>query len=409
MPHGDELPSIASPAGAAPAASLAARYVAVRRQSEALAAPLSAEDQTIQSMLDVSPTKWHLAHTSWFFETFVLQPHIAAYRIFDARFAVLFNSYYNGVGEQYPRARRGLISRPGVDEVLAYRRHVDAAMIDLLTAAPPSDLAGIIELGLNHEQQHQELMVMDIKHVLSINPALPAYGDKAETTAVPADLEWLSAPGGLYETGHVGAGFVFDNERPRHRNWAEPFDLANRLVTNGEFLQFMRDGGYSRADLWLSDGWTTVNTRSWQAPLYWIQNGDDWSVFTLAGPVPVDADKPVCHVSLYEAAAFAKWAGRRLQTEAEWEIAATLFPGEKRQWFGQVWQWTASAYAAYPGYREPAGAIGEYNGKFMANQMVLRGSCCATPAGHARTAYRNFFPADARWPYAGIRLAKDAP
>ncbi|TXL74342.1 ergothioneine biosynthesis protein EgtB [Vineibacter terrae] len=412
------------------AAALAARFVAIRRFSERLAAPLSPEDQTVQSMPDASPTKWHLAHTTWFFETFILARFDGDYQPFDPRYGYLFNSYYEAVGARHPRPQRGLLSRPGVDEILAYRRHVDRAMGELMARAEgkaDAALCDLLELGLNHEQQHQELILMDIKHVLSVNPLRPAYQParpRAETPIWP--MRWLRHGGGLVEVGHAGHGFAFDNEGPRHRVWLEPFALATRLVTCAEFLQFIEDDGYRRPEFWLSEGWATINARGWTAPLYWEDVGGRWHVFTLSGQRPVAMDEPVCHVSFFEAAAYAKWAGKRLPTEAEWEQAAAtlklrgnladtgvLHPmpaadrGGMQQMVGDAWEWTASPYVAYPRYREPEGAIGEYNGKFMANQMVLRGGAAVTPPGHLRITYRNFFPPDTRWMFSGIRLAED--
>ena len=401
------------------------RFLSVRRLTEALARPLSPEDQTVQSMPDASPTKWHLAHTTWFFETFVLKLHRTDYRAFDPAYEYLFNSYYEAVGPRHPRPQRGMVTRPGVAEILAYRRHVTRAMAELLESESAS-AADIVELGLHHEQQHQELILMDIKHLLSLNPMCPVYAAEAgvpEPATTP--LRWLDFEGGLVEIGHAGAGFAFDNEGPRHRTWIDPFALATRLVTSGEYTAFIHDGGYRRPEFWLSAGWECVNQRGWQAPLYWQPDGAGWAVFTLAGLRQVRGDEPVCHVSLYEAAAFAKWAGKRLPREVEWEIAAACVAldgnlmedghyhplpahGEGlAQMIGDVWEWAASPYIAYPGYREPPGAIGEYNGKFMANQMVLRGGCVATPRHHIRTTYRNFFPPDARWMFGGIRLAED--
>jgi ergothioneine biosynthesis protein EgtB len=411
-------------------ADSAARFAAIRAFSERLAAPLSPEDQTVQSMPDVSPTKWHLAHTTWFFETFILQRFESAYRPFDPDYNYLFNSYYESVGARHPRPQRGLLSRPGVGDIMAYRRHVDGAMTALLSrdaSARDEGLNALLDLGLNHEQQHQELILMDIKHVLSVNPLLPAYQRAAPRTEGPvAPVDWIGFDGGLVGIGHDGAGFAFDNEGPRHRVWLEPFALASRLVTAGEYLQFIADDGYRRPEFWLSEGWAAVNARSWTAPLYWQEIDGSWHVFTLSGLQPVARDEPVCHVGFYEAAAYAKWAGKRLASEAEWEHAAAAValrgnfadtgalhplpapdaPG-LQQMIGDVWEWTASPYVAYPRYREPAGAIGEYNGKFMANQMVLRGGAAVTPPGHVRITYRNFFPPDARWMFGGIRLAED--
>jgi len=401
------------------------RFRRVRRQTEALAEPLSPEDQTIQSMPDASPTKWHLAHTTWFFETFLLKPQLAAYRPFNPAYDYLFNSYYEAIGPRHPRPQRGIVSRPGVEEILAYRRHVTGAMEELIESNR-SNSAELVELGLNHEQQHQELILMDIKHALSLNPLFPAYAPERMSAAPGSPLGWIDFEGGLVETGHAGEGFAFDNEGPRHRSWVDPFALATRLVTCGEYQAFIDDGGYRRPEFWLSAGWDVVKQRGWQAPLYW----DEDSVFTLAGLRARRAEEPVCHVSFYEAAAYAKWAGKRLPREEEWELAATdaapsgemvdgrmlddghLHPAPAQgdglvQMIGDVWEWTASPYVAYPGYREPPGAIGEYNGKFMANQVVLRGGCAATPRDHIRATYRNFFPPDARWMFGGIRLAED--
>jgi ergothioneine biosynthesis protein EgtB len=419
-----------TPHAPAPAGDLAARYRSVRALTEALRAPLTAEDCQAQSMDDASPTKWHLAHTSWFFETFVLATASASYRSFDSAFRVLFNSYYQQVGPQHPRPQRGLLTRPSLDDVLAYRAHVDDRLLELLAAGNgTSELLGpIIELGLHHEQQHQELLLTDAKHLLSLNPLRPAYrGTPRLRRAATAPLRWQSYAGGVREIGHDGHGFGFDNEQPRHAVVLAPFALATRLVTNGEFGEFIDDGGYARPDLWLSDGWTAVQSRAWQAPLYWERRDDAWWQFTLAGLRPLAPDEPVCHVSLYEADAYATWAGARLPTEAEWETAAAaarvdgnlldsgrLHPtvaggGDGiQQLFGDTWEWTRSAYGPYPGYRPPAGALGEYNGKFMCNQLVLRGGSCATPAAHIRASYRNFFPPEARWQFTGIRLARDA-
>jgi ergothioneine biosynthesis protein EgtB len=378
------------------------RFLSVRALSEQLAAPLSAEDQTVQSMPDASPTKWHLAHTTWFFETFLLRPHAGDYRVFDPAYEYLFNSYYEAVGPRHPRPQRGMITRPGVEEILAYRRHVTRAMVELIEQ-DCGDWHALLELGLNHEQQHQELILMDAKHMLSLNPLKPAYAS-ASISPISRNtrVSWIDFEGGLVEIGHAGNGFAFDNEGPRHRVWLDPFALATRPVSCGEYLAFMEDGGYRRPEFWLSAGWDCANQRGWQAPLYWEEGGDGWQVFTLAGLQPLQASEPVCHVSAFEAAAYAKWAGKRLPREQEWETGA-----DQLKQVGEIWEWTASPYIAYPGYREPAGAIGEYNGKFMANQMVLRGGCVATPSDHIRTTYRNFFPPDARWMFGGIRLAED--
>lgn len=377
-------------------------FLSVRRLTEQLAEPLSPEDQTVQSMPDASPTKWHLAHTTWFFETFVLRPHAQGYRVFDPAYEYLFNSYYEAVGPRHPRPQRGLISRPGVDEIMAYRRHVSDAMAELLDRGT-GDWPEVVELGLHHEQQHQELILMDAKHLLSLNPLRPAYRTAPPASVgEPVPLTWTAFEGGLTAIGHDGEGFAFDNEGPRHRVWLEPFALASRPVNCAEYLAFIDDGGYRRPELWLSAGWDCVKQREWQAPLYWEKMDGAWQVFTLSGLRALQPGDPVCHLSAYEAAAFAKWAGKRLPREAEWETGAGAVHG-----IGEVWEWTASPYIAYPGYREPAGAIGEYNGKFMANQMVLRGGCIATPAGHIRATYRNFFPPDARWMFGGIRLAED--
>lgn len=407
---------------------LLARYRHVRDTTERLAAPLHPEDQVVQSMPDVSPTKWHRAHVTWFFETFLLDEHLANYHEHHPQYRVLFNSYYEQIGERHPRPQRGLLSRPTVDEIATYRAHVDAAMTDFLSECSDPSLLQLVELGLHHEQQHQELLLMDIKHVLSINPLQPSYRiGSGERGLTPKPLKWIEFTGGLAEIGHPdGGGFSFDNEAPRHTTFLQPFALADRAVTNAEWLAFIDGGGYQRADLWLSDGWATVQANDWTAPLYW-RGVDPWSIFTLTGPQPVRLDEPVCHVSFYEADAYARWAGARLPTEAEWEVAAEsialhasanlldadhLHPGPApagdglRQMFGDVWEWTSSAYLGYPGYRPPEGAVGEYNGKFMSGQMVLRGGCAVTPPGHIRPTYRNFFPPYARWAFSGIRLAR---
>jgi len=402
-------PAVGTPHGSA---LLRERFLRTRALSVELAGPLTAEDCTVQSMPDVSPTKWHLAHVTWFFETFVLKPYETNFRPFHPAFEYLFNSYYNTVGEQYPRPRRGLLTRPSRDEVLDWRGDVDRRVLALLDelethAEPAAEALGLIELGLHHEQQHQELLLMDIKHVLSCNPLHPAYretGAGAATTSTP--LSWIDRPGGLVEIGKDGTGFCFDNERPRHPVALTAHRLATRPVTNDEFRRFVDDGGYRRPQLWLADGWQTAGEQRWQAPLYWIRRNGDWHEFTLAGLRPLDPHAPVCHVSWFEATAYAEWAGARLPAEAEWEAAAERQP--LAQLYGEVWEWTRSAYEPYPGYRPAAGAIGEYNGKFMCNHFVLRGGSWATPAGHVRPTYRNFFYPQQRWQFAGIRLAKDA-
>jgi ergothioneine biosynthesis protein EgtB len=362
-------------------------------------------------MPDVSPTKWHRAHVTWFFENFLLVPHAPHYREFDRDFGYLFNSYYEAVGPRHPRPARGLLSRPAIADIARYRAHVDAAMRHLILTAADATwraIAPLIELGLNHEQQHQELILMDIKHVLSCNPLAPVYrADAPEPGGDASPIEWIGFMGGLRDIGRDGIGFAFDNEGPRHRVWLEPFRLASRLVANGDYLAFIGDDGYRRPVLWLSEGWAMVQNEGWQAPLYWRHDGPGWSEFTLAGRQPVYPDRPVRHVSFYEADAYARWAGKRLPTEAEWEVAAAEAKGALRQLHDACWQWTASPYIAYPGFRPAAGAIGEYNGKFMSNQMVLRGGAAITPAGHARATYRNFFPPAARWCMGGIRLAED--
>ncbi|MES2423007.1 MAG: ergothioneine biosynthesis protein EgtB [Pseudomonadota bacterium] len=396
---------------------MAARYRTVRSESQQRAAPLSAEDQCVQSMPDASPSKWHLAHTTWFFETVVLRPHVADYQPFDTRYFYLFNSYYEALGPRHPRAQRGLLTRPALAEIHAYRAHVDAAMQRLLqhcSAAQWQAIGPLVELGLHHEQQHQELLLTDALHLLSCNPMLPAYLDTPPSHHAAPQLEWLEFPGGTTTVGHAGPGFAFDNETPRHRVLLQPFSIANRLVTCGEYAQFITDGGYQRAEFWLSDGWAQVLAQDWRAPAYWLQRddprlpddaADGWHVFGLHGVRPMDAAEPVSQLSFFEAAAYAEWAGARLPTEFEWEAAASQ-PG-MHQRTGHVWQWTRSSYDPYPGFRPHAGAVGEYNGKFMVGQLVLRGGSRATPEGHLRASYRNFFPAGARWQFSGLRLARD--
>jgi len=411
--------------------ALAQRYRAVRAATLALAEPLSAEDCALQSMPDASPTKWHLAHTSWYFETFALEPGLPGYRSFEPAFRVLFNSYYNGVGPQFARPQRGLLTRPSLDEVHAYREHVDRHMLLLLEDEKiDTALRDVILLGTHHEQQHQELVLTDVKHLLAQNPLAPVYRELAARPvhAHSGEVCFVAFPGGVSEIGHAGSGFAFDNEGPRHRVYLEPFALASRPVTNREYLAFVAAGGYRDADPWLADGWAAVQRGNWEAPLYWQRRGDAWWTFTLGGLRELALDEPVVHVSFYEADAFARWSGSRLPTEMEWECAAAGSPiagnfvesgalhprpapsaaSGLAQLHGDIWEWTRSAYAPYPGYAPPAGALGEYNGKFMSNQIVLRGGSCATPADHIRASYRNFFYPDARWQFSGIRLARDA-
>lgn len=416
-----------TPPEARSAETVSSRYRRVRGVSLGICEPLAVEDYIAQSMPDASPLKWHLAHTSWFFEQFLLKPYLARYRAFHPRYEYLFNSYYQTVGPMHQRPQRGLLTRPTVAEVTQYRQHVDEHMSKLLDARVEDDkIVAVTMLGLNHEQQHQELMLTDLKHLFSCNPLLPAYRESnaspATTTASP--MRFISFEGGVCEIGASGKHFCFDNETPRHRTLAEPYALADRLVTNGEFLEFVRDGGYRRAEFWLSDGWSTVSQEGWTRPIYWSETLD--AEFTLSGLQPLEPTVPVSHISYYEADAFARWAGARLPTEAEWELvaaslpvsgnlldcgalhpsAASRDPGMK-QVFGDLWEWTASPYSAYPGYRPLSGALGEYNGKFMCNQLVLRGGSCATPADHIRASYRNFFHAPARWQFMGVRLARD--
>ena len=411
--------------GASQPDTLATRLFASRRHSMALAAPLSPEDQVVQANDDASPTKWHLAHVTWFWETFLLKPYLPSYGLFDERFPFCFNSYYEAEGARHPRQARGLLTRPTSDEVMAYRAHVDRGLEALLgrEAILSDDVRALIEVGINHEQQHQELLLTDILSLFDSQPLRPAYSEAAPVRgADPSPACFTEYAGGIHEIGHAGDGFSFDNEGPRHAALLQPFALADRLVTNGEWVDFVRDGGYRTASLWLADGWSTVKTHAWTAPLYWHDGGQ--KQMGLHGMQPLDRTAPVCNVSYYEADAFARWAGHRLPTEFEWEHAALecgetgqgdtprhLHPiaanGSDRQMFGQVWQWTQSAYLPYPRYKAAPGAIGEYNGKFMSGQQVLRGSSCATPPGHERVTYRNFFYSHQRWQFTGLRLASD--
>ncbi len=410
---------------------LGAAFLRERQATLRLAAPLSAEDCAIQSMPDASPVKWHLGHTSWFFETFVLQPAMAVRAPSRPEFRVLFNSYYNAVGRQHPRHLRGLLSRPSIDDVLAYRQQVDGLVLDLLRReALPAELMNVLALGLNHEQQHQELILTDIKHLFFSNPLRPAYrAPEGSPRHQSAPQRWIGHAAGLRRIGHEGTEFSFDNETPRHRVFLEPFEISSRPVTNEEFLAFIEDGGYTRPELWLADAWTALREQGWEAPLYWERHDDAWVQFSLSGQSEVRPQEPVCHVSYWEADAFARWAGARLPTEAEWEVAASEAPIEGNfvesgqlhprpgpprgagrvpdDLFGNVWEWTSSAYGPYPGYRPLEGALGEYNGKFMCGQLVLRGGSCATPRSHIRATYRNFFYPQTRWQFSGIRLARD--
>jgi len=413
---------------AAPATSLADRFAKVRALSLALAAPLSDADATVQSMPDASPTKWHLAHTSWFFETFVLRDHVPGYHQHDARWPFLFNSYYEAEGERHARHRRGMLTRPTLDEVRDYRAHVDAALIAAMPMLPPAALA-LVELGCHHEQQHQELLVTDILHLLSENPLEPALWPAARKVpvAMPGPLRWIEHGGGVVDVGHDddGAGFAFDCEGPRHRTLLQAHALADRTVTNREWAEFIADGGYRDSRLWLADGWAWVKAQGIEAPLYWQEGEDGWTRLGLDGRRAVDPAAPVTHISFFEADAYASWAGARLPTEFEWEAAAASTdpaggnqmaaagPVEPRPatggpaLFGDVWEWTGSAYRPYPGFRAAEGAVGEYNGKFMSGQFVLRGGSCATPRGHLRASYRNFFYPHQRWQFTGVRLARD--
>lgn len=411
--------------------SLNDRYRQIRQLSNQICQPLKTEDYVIQTMPDVSPPKWHLAHTTWFFETFLLMPYLKGYEVFHPQYGYLFNSYYEAVGERHPRPQRGLLSRPTVEEVYRYRTYVDEAMQCLIAEQSGcAEVEDLIILGLHHEQQHQELLFTDLKHILAYNPLRPAY---QATEAAPIPLskgnakeeKWLDYPGDLYTIGYAGEEFAFDNESPAHQVYLQDFYLAARLVTNGEYLEFIQAGGYQKPEYWLSEGWVMIHHEGWQAPLYWEHIDGDWWVMTLAGMQPLNPSEPVCHVSFFEADAFARWAGKRLPTEAEWEVAAAQVPirgnllntgnlhpvpasGATRpdQLYGDVWEWTQSAYLPYPGFKPVEGAIGEYNGKFMCNQMVLRGGSCVTALDHIRLTYRNFFPPSARWQFTGIRLAR---
>jgi ergothioneine biosynthesis protein EgtB len=412
---------------------LGRRFRAIRKVTACLCQSLSAEDCAVQSMPDASPAKWHLAHTTWFFETFVLRSIDPAYDVFHPRFEYLFNSYYNSVGAQYPRPERGMLTRPSLEEVGRYRAHVEGAMNALFERPEPVGHAvlDVIELGLNHEQQHQELLLTDIKHLLSRNPLAPAFRvTKEPRTVLERPIAWHGFDGGLREIGSDGSEFAFDNELPRHRVYLEPFELASQPVRNREYLAFIEDGGYSRPEFWLAEGWAKIQESGWRTPLYWVREEDRWWTFTLSGLRPLRLEEPVCHVSFYEADAFARWSGQRLPTEAEWERAAgesvvegNFLEGARfhpdaalphanhdapDQLFGDVWEWTSSAYSPYPGFRPTSGAIGEYNGKFMASQFVLRGGSCVSPRSHLRATYRNFFHPDARWQFSGVRLARDA-
>lgn len=416
--------------GSMPSRRMTRRYLDVRSTSERFCEPLAIEDYVVQTMPLVSPTKWHLAHTTWFFEAVVLAAADPQYRAYHPDYAFLFNSYYQGLGARHAQADRGLLSRPTVAEVYAYRRAIDDRMVDLLQrdGDGTAPWMGMVELGIQHEQQHQELLLTDIKHVFAANPLKPAYHPSAATPLAPnlTSWRWLPHPGGVATIGAEGAGFAFDNEMPRHRVWLEPFELADRLVTNREYWAFIADGGYRRPELWLSDGWNAVQAGGWNAPLYWEDRDGEWWTMTLGGMRPVAADEPVCHVSYVEADAFARWMGARLPREAEWETAAgaasydgnfverrrlhpqAAVPGDGlRQIFGDAWEWTASAYAPHPGFQPAPGAVAEYNGKFMCNQMVLRGGSCVTSRTHIRRSYRNFFRPEARWQFTGIRLARD--
>ncbi len=430
-------PTLLTAASAAPltktaATTIAERLFATRRHSIALAAPLTSEDMVVQAMEDASPTKWHLAHATWFFENFVLKPHLDGYQTFDENFNYCFNSYYEALGPRHPRPRRGLLTRPSAERIFAYRAHVDEALEMLLASeqGQSEDLARLVEIGINHEQQHQELLLTDILALFAASPLKPAYQASPSNVDVsqPEPLRWIEYDGGIHRIGHASNDYCWDNERPQHDALVHPFKLADRLVTNAEWLEFIADGGYATASLWLADGWTTVNREDWQAPLYWEKSDAGWFQMSLHGLLPVVPAEPVAHVSYFEADAFARWAGKRLPTEFEWEMAAleasarhdqpaNHFRPQRakdpdrqtpRQLFGDVWQWTSSAYLPYPGYRPPAGAIGEYNGKFMISQQVLRGASCVTPAGHSRPTYRNFFYPHQRWQFVGLRLASEA-
>ena len=412
--------------------TLIAGYQEVRRMTEDICAPLKTEDYVIQAMPDASPAKWHIGHVTWFFETFILNEHLPGYHLLNPQYQYLFNSYYNGAGPQFYRPHRGHLSRPTVAEVYEYRAHVDESMLALIENTAPRQIASLgarITLGLNHEQQHQELLLTDIKYNLSVNPLRPAYrtGELPRTSA-PRPLRWVDFQGGVHWIGHDKDGFAFDNEWPRHQTFLRPYRLASRLVTNAEYLEFMETGGYDTPELWLSEGWRTVRSRQWNAPLYWERLEGEWWVQTLFGMKPLDMHGPVAHVSYFEADAYSRWRGKRLPTEQEWEHAAesetldgyllesgmyhpvpAIGEGSGlEQMFGDLWEWTQSPYVSYPGYQPLEGTLGEYNGKFMVNQMVLRGGSCVTPRSHIRSTYRNFFPTDARWQFSGIRLAEDA-
>lgn len=400
------------------------QYQRTRQQSEKLVAPLSVLDMTIQSMDDASPTRWHLAHTSWFFETVLLQQHLADYQIFNSQFSYLFNSYYNGIGEQFPRSKRGTQTKPDVQQIMDYRRYVDDKMMELLAGDITDEINFLTQLGIHHEQQHQELILTDIKHAFFQNPLYPSYQQlESESSEQSSRLQWLDVDESIYQIGHMGSSFCYDNELPMHNVYVYPFKISSRLITNQEYTAFVHDKGYHTASLWLSDGWDWCRRAKKHHPLYWIRKDDEWFEFTLNGLQQLNPHQPVTHINYYEADAFARWAGKRLPTEYEWEAAARKYSdkqgnfvesnllhplhSEKNQFLGDCWEWTSSSYAAYPGYKPFSGAVGEYNGKFMCNQYVLRGGSCATPEEHIRFSYRNFFYPQQRWQFTGIRLAED--